>query len=523
MATKRKGEVYVPTNREEIVDMANNLAYYKQLFEQLEQGPSRLAYFREMLTDTQAVVALNDGSETNVLGSAPNMLENLKPGTMVSVDHKGSVILAVHALQSKSGELMTLERVLPDGRMEMNHDGRGSVVCWPADKLANEIKAGTVKAGARIIVKPGPQMAVEALPEPDGLNRYRYLVQLPVPNVVAERDMGNPPKWLSRLRSFLKKALFNPKLLDRYGLRRMITILLEGVAGGGKTYSIMAGQRIMYQMISELVDEPIDTLPHRTLRMKASQVFSMWLGESDKNMDRFFDEMEELSGKPVKVGRKEYKLPVFCVVEEFEAIGRHRGGHDGTGGAFDRILTSFLQRLDATRPELKDKTIVFVCTSNEPHLIDHAALRRIGGVIEHIGMLCKDSFPKVLAKHVAKIPIESDNGTPMDSLREMATNYVTATIFTDERPLVELMTSKGAVKKYRKDLLTPALIDRAVQQAAEIAAEMESNKQCDGVPVKVLVECFESQIQSVAAQLDERNVHKYMDLGDDAVNKVRRV
>lgn len=522
MAPKKR-EVHVPSSREEIVDMANQNAYYKQLFEQLEKGAARPAYFRELLNENQAVVVLQNGDEAIVLGSEPGMLGRLKAGDMVSVDQKGSIILAVHATNPRSGELMTLERVLKDGRVEMNHDGRGNVVCWPAEKLANELKDGAVKSGARVIVKPGPQMAVEALPEPDGLNRFRYLVQLPVPNVVAERDMGNPPKWLAQLRSFLKKALFNPKLLDRYGLRRMFTRLLEGPAGCGKTYSILAGQRIMYQMISELTDEPIDSLPHRTLRMKASQVFSMWLGESDKNMDRFFDEMEELSGKPVKLGRKEHKLPVFCVVEEFEAIGRQRGTDHGSGGAFDRILASFLQRLDSTRPELKDKTIVFVCTSNEPRLIDHAALRRIGGVIEHIGMLCKDSFPKVLAKHMAKIPIESDNGTPMDSLREMAVDYVSAHIFTDERPLVELMTGKGAVKKFRRDLLTPALIDRAVQQAAEIAAEMEAEKKTDGVPVKVLVECFEAQIQGVAAQIDERNAHKYLDLGDDAVNKVRRV
>lgn len=522
MATKRNKEVRVPQSSEEIVDMANKLAYFEQLFAQLEKGAARPAYFRELLNENQAVVVLQNGDEAIVLGSEPGMLASLKAGDMVSVDQKGSIILAVHATNPRSGQLMTLERVLHDGRLEMNEDGRGQV-CWATEKLATEIKADKVKSGAKIIVKPGPQMAVEAMPEADGLNRYRYLVQFPPPNVVAERDMGNPPRWLNRLRSFLKRSLFHPKIAQRYGLRSLFTTLLEGPAGCGKTMSILAGQRIMYQMISELTDEPIESMPYRSMRMKASQVFSMWLGESDKNMDRFFDEAEELARKPVKVGRKEYKLPVFCTIEEFEAIGRQRGNDHGSGGAFDRILTSFLQRLDATRPELKDLVLIVVCTSNEPRLIDHAAMRRIAGVVEHIGLLCKDSFPKVLAKHIDRIPIESDNGTPMDSLREMATAYITAHIFSDERPLVELMTSKGAVKKFRKDLLTPALIDRAVQQAAEISAELEANKEADGVPVKVLCECFESQIQGVAAQLDEKNAHKYLDLGDDAIKQVRKV
>lgn len=523
MATKRKGEVYVPRTPEEVVDMANKLAYFTQLFEQLEKGAARPAYFRELLNENQAVVVLQNGDEAIVLGSEPHMLANLKAGDMVSVDQKGSFIIAVHATNPRSGQLMTLERVLHDGRLEMNEDGRGQV-CWATAKLAEEIKADKLKPGVKVIVKPGPQMAVEALPEPDGLNRFRYLIQSPPPNVIADRDMGNPPRWLTRLRQFLRRSMLHPKTNARYGLRSLFTMLLKGPAGCGKTMSILAGQREMYQMISELVDEPIESLPFRSLRMKASTIYSMWLGESDKNMDRFFDEVEELSGKPVKIGRKEHKLPVFCTIEEVEAIVRQRGGQDGAGGAMDRIMTTFLQRLDATRPELRDKVIVFICTTNEPHLIDHAAFRRLGGVVEHIGMLDKASFPKVLEKHVARIPIESDNGTPMSSLREMATDYVTATIFTDERPLVELMTSKGAVKKYRKDFMTPALIDRAVQQAAEIAAEMEMNKETDGVPVKVLVDCFESQIQSVASQLGEGNAHKYLDLGDEErVSKVRRV
>lgn len=523
MAPKRKIQARVPQSHEEVVDMANKLAYFEQLFQQLEQGAARPAYFRELLNENQSIVVLQNGDEAIVLGSEPGMLAGLKAGDMVSVDQKGSVILAVHATNPRSGQLMTLERVLCDGRLEMNDERSGQQVCWATEKLAREIKEGGVKSGARIIVKPGPQMAVEALPPPDGLNRFRYLVQMPPPNVVAERDMGNPPKWLGRLRQFLKRSMLHPKTNARYGLRSLFTTLLKGPAGCGKTMSILAGQRIMYQMISEITDEPIESLPYRSLGMKASNVFSMWLGESDKNIDRFFDEMEELAGKPVKIGRKEYKLPVWCTIEEVEAIVRQRGGNDGAGGAMDRIMTGFLQRLDATRPELRDLTIAFVVTTNEPHLVDHAAFRRLGGVVEHIGMLDKGSFPKVLEKHLAKVPIESDNGTPMDSLREMATNYVTAAIFTDERPLVELMTAKGAVKKYRKDLLTPALVDRAVQQAAEIAAELESEKKVDGVPVKVLCECFESQIQGVADQLDERNAHKYLDLGEEAVNKVRRV
>lgn len=518
---KRKKEVIVPREPEQIVDMANRLAYLEQL---LEQRPARPAYFKERLGDEQAIMVLQSGDETIVRDTEQDQeqIKACEAGHMVSVDQAGALLLAVHGTCARSGQVMMLERVLPDGRLEMSDDGKKHI-CWPTAPLEKAIKADKVKPGAQVIVKQGPQMAVEALPEPEGLNRFRYLVQLPPPNVIAERDMGNPPQWLGRLRKFLKRAMLNPKINSRYGLRSLFTTLLEGVAGGGKTFSILAGQRIMYDMIAEVTGEPIESLPYRSLRMKASTVYSMWLGESDKNMDRFFDEMEELAGKPVKVGRKEHKLPVFCVVEEFEAVGRQRGGHDGADGVFDRILATFLQRLDATRPELKDKTIVFICTSNEPRLIDHAALRRIGGVIEHIGMLCEKSFPKVLQKHVARIPIESDNGTSMDQLRELAVEYVSAKLFTDDRPLVELMTSNGAVKKYRKDVLTPALIDRAVQQAAEIAAEMEANKETDGVPVPVLCDAFESQIQGVAAQLDERNAHKYLDLGDEAVNKVRRV
>jgi len=518
------GQIRMPQSNEELVEMVHNLKYFEDKFEQVERA-TRPGYFRAKLDEERGIAVLNDGSETVAYYFNPDDKElgqKVKPGDMVIIGGPGTAIIEVHPTTNPHGTLMVLERLLPDGRMEMNEDGRRQV-CWPSQKLADDIKAGTVKPGAKVIVKPGPAMAIEALPEPDGLNRYQFLVKGPHPRVF-ERDLGNPHPWLGKLRKFLHRWMVDPKIQQRYGLRSFITVLFQGVAGGGKTTILLAGQTIMYETIAEVTGVPIESIPHRTLRMKASGIFDQWLGNSDKNMDRFFDELEELGSKPVKLGRKEYLLPVFCVIEEFEAIARQRGEDAGCGGVYDRVTAGFLQRLDATRPELRNLIGVVAATSNEPKVIDHAAMRRIGGTIENVGMLTKESFPLVLAKHLAKVPVESDNGTPQASLKESMVDYLTASIFTDERPLVELMTAKGAVKKHRKDFLTPALIDRAVQQAAEIASDMEAARKTDGVPMKVLAECLESQINSVANQLSERNVHKYLDLGDDErVSKVRRV
>ena len=133
--------------------------------------------------------------------------------------------------------------------------------------------------------------------------------------------------------------------------------------------------------MSEVTGAPIDALPPRVLRLRPAQVLSKWLGESDRNLDRFFDEAEGLAAEPFVRDGRSFRLPVLAILEEIDGLARSRG----EDAVYDRILTTALQRLDPTRPELRDKLILFLATTNVPHQVDAAFLRRIGGQVERFG------------------------------------------------------------------------------------------------------------------------------------------
>ena len=149
--------------------------------------------------------------------------------------------------------------------------------------------------------------------------------------------------------------------------------------------------------MSEVTGIEADKLPPRVLHLRSSQVLSMWLGESDKQIDRFFDEVEQLAAEDFTgPDGKKYNLPVMVIAEEIDCLARSRGGD--SDAVHDRIQTTLLQRLDTTTRSLKDKLIVFVFTSNVPHLIDPAFLRRAGGTIERFYRLEKEGFMQAFAR-----------------------------------------------------------------------------------------------------------------------------
>jgi hypothetical protein len=263
------------------------------------------------------------------------------------------------------------------------------------------------------------------------------------------------------------------------------------------------------------------------VRLRSSQVLSKWLGESDKNLDRFFDEIERLAADAFTApdGRT-FQLPVLAVLEEIDGIARARGEEP----VLDRILTTALQRLDPTRPELRGKLILFVATTNVAHQVDAAFLRRVGGTIEHFGRLTRNEFVAVLEKHVAERPIAVDAGSSDEDARRRMIAEATAWLYapreTDEPQLeISFAGSGNPTPKHRRDFLTPGLVDRAVRQAAESACRRAvKGVQPRGLTTEELVAAFDQQIRSLIEGIRETNLRDYVDVPDGArVASVRRI
>jgi SpoVK/Ycf46/Vps4 family AAA+-type ATPase len=272
---------------------------------------------------------------------------------------------------------------------------------------------------------------------------------------------------------------------------------------------------------------PVEDLPPRVVRLRTSEVLSKWLGESDKQIDRFFDEVDQLCDELYTgADGQDHELPVLAICEECDGLARTRG----EDAIYDRIQTTLLQRLDVTCQKLKNKLVIFLFTTNVAHVVDPAFLRRAGGTTERFGRLNRRAFRAVLQKHLHNLPFASSNGHTQQQREQEVLSDLTGWLFSangQERGLVELSVagSTQPMVKHRRDFLTGALVDRAVQEAAAEACRAEQMG-CDrpGLTPAALKTALDRQVRSIVEQLHPHNVANHLDLPDGVrVVGVRRL
>jgi ATP-dependent 26S proteasome regulatory subunit len=495
------------------------IAEMNERLEELEQGPLRMATFRRMLEGgrvcERASVMLEDGSSAFVTVPETELAKTLRRGDSVLVDAQGKAVLFRDPHGPETGEIAGFERRLDAGRIEVTLRGHERSVYWISAGLAERLDADEVGPGRMLIVCSRRRMAFDVLPVEDGLAHYVYLAREPVPEL-SLADIGAPPSYVTELIDLVGLEMTNPELRRRYRLYRSVMKVLAGPTGTGKSYSIYALWHELYQMMSKVTGVPVAELPPRVIRLRMPEVLSRWLGDSDKNLDRFFSEVEQLAGDPlVAPDGREYTLPALCILEEIDGVARARGQEP----IYDRILTTALQRLDTTRPELRDKLILFVATTNVPQQVDAAFLRRVGGTIEHFGRLGRSEFVAVLDKQLSDRPVAVTNGVGATGARDRLIAAVTAWLYGPSRAdtvQVELTYAGAAsgVPKYRRDFMTPSVVDRAMQMASWNASLVEHRGETDapGLTSELLIAALDQQVRGIVETLHEQNVHDYLDL-----------
>lgn len=489
------------------------------LLKQIESSPLRPATFIELSQAEKgsmvphAMVAMDNGEFGLVVAHDQQSAKNLKLGDRVLIDGHMKILVTSILNNLKHGPEGRLVRRINGRHIEISNqqDEKSVVIVGP--HLIEGIEKGEIKPGSAIILNTGRNVGLLAVPvEEKEFAHFRYLDQSPIPDVFVDRDIGCPPRIIAQVERHLREEMTRPDLRRKFKLRPCITRLLCGVSGTGKTLAVQAIHRLMYEIMSELTKTPVEELPPRVFKFRSSQALSMWFGESEKNIDRFFDEVEQLAGRTFKG----VTLPVLVIMEEADGMGRARGHEE----IYDRVMTTTLQRMDPSRSSLGNKLVVFLSTTNEPHIVDPAFLRRIGGEVEEFGRLNQESFNAVLAKHVAGLPAKNGWNQIVTALD----NHL-FTIGQDGVVELELQGHRQPVRKYRRDFLTGALVERAVQEAATAAWEAALEDPRNGfVTSEQLRWSIDRQVTSVVNQLTENNVDRYTDLPDGArITSVRRI
>jgi ATP-dependent 26S proteasome regulatory subunit len=510
---------------EETREMAK---WIRDLVNNIQRAPMRPATFIELTrldnSNSPHAMVISENGETGYMAvhDLP-AVEKLKLGDRVAIDAKATILIDKADTQHQFGHEVRFERRLDSKHIEVTSRGDEKLVVLTSKAVMDKIEAGKVNPGDVVVIASGDKVAISYVPAPE-THYYRFIDRGPIPDILVDRDIGSPPRVIDQVSQHVREEMTRPENRRRFRLRPCITRLLSGVSGSGKTLAVQAIHRRMYEIMSEVTKTPIEKLPQRVFRFKTSQILSMWLGESDKNADRLFDEVEKMAKQTyTNDDGKTFVLPVMVVMEEAEGMGRSRG--DTHDSVYDRILSTLLQRLDPNRAGLAEQLVVFLSTTNEPHLVDPAFLRRIGGSVERFGRLDQLSFADVLKKLVRGLPAESSESKSQTKLWNEITGGLEEWLYTDETAVVELsLSGLGPMHKYRRDFLTGALIDRAVQESSNAAWQESLENPDAGISLDHLKEAIIGQVDSLVHQITPVNASHYLDIPEGSkVVKVRNL
>jgi len=510
---------------EDSKEMVKNV---RDLIDNIQRAPMRPATFVEItkLSSSNAphAMVVSDNGEFGYMAihDLP-AVSKLRLGDRVALDAKAMILIDQSDTEHQYGHEARFERRLDSKHIEVIVRGDDKLVVLTHKDVMDKIEAGKVNPGDTIVIACTDKVAVAHVPPPV-THYYKFIDRGPIPDVYVDRDIGAPPRVIEHVSQHVREEMTRPDLRRRFKLRPCITRLLSGVSGSGKTLAVQAIHRRLYEIMSEVTETPVEALPPRVFRFKTSQIFSMWFGESDKNADRLFDEIEKLARQTfTNANGKEFRLPVMVVMEEAESVGRTRGEEHNS--VYDRVMATLLQRMDPNRAGLAEQMVVFLSTTNEAHLVDPAFLRRIGGSVERFGRLDQAAFADVVKKLVRGLPAAKTSDKGQHQLWTEILAELENWLYADDTGVAELsLSGLGPAIKYRRDFLTGALVDRAVQESSLEAWQEALTNPDAGLSAEHLKDAIIEQVDTLVHQLTPVNASHYLDVPEGSkVVKVKNL
>ncbi len=288
--------------------------HYNQVLSEFDQGPVRPAtYIKEtkeyLPTPTPRVLVVTPDGQQRFPTLHPRVkLENLEPGNTVYLDNRGSMVLEATDELPGAGQEGTFLRYLPEKKLVEATLQNDRLLLFASREVLEAAQEGKLRSGDKIIACPRRQFAFSVVPT-DTDFRHRFLDNSNVPEIIAERDIGNPHWILDYMLRRLQVLLFRPDLLERFDLRPRFSVLLTGPSGCGKTLTIRAVLHAFNRMLVERTGRK--DLGTRVIRVKVSELLSEWLGRSDKNIDDLFSDVAAIASTKVETEKgEELLLPV---------------------------------------------------------------------------------------------------------------------------------------------------------------------------------------------------------------------
>uniref|UniRef100_A0A146M8T5 Spermatogenesis-associated protein 5 n=1 Tax=Lygus hesperus TaxID=30085 RepID=A0A146M8T5_LYGHE len=222
-------------------------------------------------------------------------------------------------------------------------------------------------------------------------------VYVQVPNVQWD-DIGGQEELKLKLQQAVEWPLKYPDSFKRLGIRPPRGVLMYGPPGCSKTLAAKA-----------LATESKINF----LSVKGSDIFSKWVGESERAMRDIFKRARSVA-------------PAIVFLDELDALGGERGDGAGSGGGAvqERVLSQLLTELDGVQP-LED--VIIIAATNRPDRIDKALLRpgRLDRLI-YVPLPTRETRKQIFTLKFSKMPV--DDNVNIDFLAQETEGYSGAEI-----------------------------------------------------------------------------------------------
>ena len=184
----------------------------------------------------------------------------------------------------------------------------------------------------------------------DFLNAYKEVTPTAMREVYIETptvkwdDVGGLEGVKQELIEAVEWPLKNPAVFGRLGIKPPKGILLFGPPGCGKT------------MLARAVATETEA---NFITIKGPEVFSKWVGESEKAIREVFRKARMAS-------------PAVIFFDEFDSLVPRRGMGFGDSGVPERVISQLLTEMDGI---LTLEDVVVIAATNRPDILDSAVLR----------------------------------------------------------------------------------------------------------------------------------------------------
>jgi transitional endoplasmic reticulum ATPase len=249
-------------------------------------------------------------------------------------------------------------------------------------------------------------------------------VEVEVPTV-HWNEVGNLESVKMELKESVEWPLKNANLFSKMGIKPPKGILLFGPPGCGKT---LLARAVATESEANFIS------------IKGPEVFSKWVGESEKAIREVFRKARMSS-------------PAIIFFDEIDSLVPRRGSGFGDSGASDRVISQLLTEIDGI-VSLQD--VVVLAATNRPDIVDPAVLRpgRFDRLI-YVPEPKREGRLEIFKIHTKDMPLEK--GVKLEELAQNTEGFSGADI--------ESLCREAAMITLRKDMRSKKVAYEDFQEA----------------------------------------------------------